>query len=80
MLKIFIAYEIISYYSWSNYHTLRNCLFGALSLTKNADIDKYKYSEYGIGFDKRRFFFTPYWWNWQKCDNFWSRYEFVYKD
>ena len=29
-----------------------NCLFGAVSLTKNADIDKYKYSGYGIGFDR----------------------------
>ena len=26
-------------------------MFGAVSLTKNADIDKYKYSGYGIGFD-----------------------------
>ena len=31
--------------------TLVNGLFGAVSLTKNADIDKYKYSGYGIGFD-----------------------------
>ena len=29
-----------------------NCLFGAVSLTKNADNDKYKYSGYGIGFDR----------------------------
>ena len=27
-----------------------NCLFGAVSLTKNADIDKYKYFRYRIGF------------------------------
>ena len=27
-------------------------MFGAVSLTKNADIDKYKYSGYGIGFDR----------------------------
>ena len=33
--------------------TLENCLFGAVSLTKNADIDKYKYSGYGIGLDRR---------------------------
>ena len=32
--------------------TLVNCLFGANSLTKNSDIDKNKYSEYGIGFDR----------------------------
>ena len=29
---------------------LRNSLFGAVKLTKNADFDKYKYSGYGIGF------------------------------
>ena len=28
-------------------------MFGAVSLTKNADIDQYKYSGYGIGFDSR---------------------------
>ena len=26
-------------------------MFGAVNLTKNADIDQYKYSGYGIGFD-----------------------------
>ena len=33
--------------------TLKKCLFGAVILTKNADIDKYGYSGYGIGFDRR---------------------------
>ena len=37
----------------SDYPTLENCLFGAVRLTKNADIDKYKYSGYGIGFDRK---------------------------
>ena len=32
---------------------LKNCLFGAVPLTKNADIDKYGYSGYGIGFDRK---------------------------
>ena len=32
--------------------TLVNCLFGAVSITKSADIDKNKYSGYEIGFDK----------------------------
>ena len=32
--------------------TLENCLFGAVSLTKNANIDRYQYSGYGIGFDR----------------------------
>ena len=30
--------------------------FGAVTLTKNADIDKYGYSGYGIGFDRRSSF------------------------
>ena len=33
--------------------TLSNCLFGSVNLTKNADLDKYKYSGYSIGFDSR---------------------------
>ena len=35
------------------YPTLENCLFGAVNLTKNADIDKYKYFGYGIEFDRK---------------------------
>ena len=37
---------------------LENCLFGAVKLTKYVDIDLYKYSGYGIGFDRKRFFST----------------------
>ena len=33
--------------------TLENCLFGAVTLTKNTDIDKYEYSGYEIGFDRK---------------------------
>ena len=36
--------------------TLKNCLFDAVTLTKNADINKYKYSGYGIGFDRNSSF------------------------
>ena len=32
---------------------------GIVKLTKNADIDKYRYSSYGIGFDRKRFFSHP---------------------
>ena len=32
---------------------MENCLFGAVSLTKNADINQYKYSGYDIGFDSK---------------------------
>ena len=28
-------------------------MFGEVKLTKNLDIDKYKYSGYGIGFDRK---------------------------
>ena len=34
-------------------------LFGAVTVTKNADIVKYGYSGYGIGFDRRRSFSLP---------------------
>ena len=50
IVNIYIAYEISRNYSISSYPTLENCLFGAASLTKNTDIDKYKYSEYRIVF------------------------------
>ena len=33
--------------------TLENCLFGAVTLTKNTDIERYKYSGYGTGFDRK---------------------------
>ena len=36
--------------------TLKDCLFGAVKSTKNADPDKYSYSGHGIGFDSRLLF------------------------
>ena len=39
---------------------LVNCLFGAVSITKNADINKYKYSGYGIGFDRSSVYSVAY--------------------
>ena len=39
--------------SISGYPTFENCLSGFIKLTKNLDIDQYKYSGYGIGFDRR---------------------------
>ena len=58
VVNIYIVYEISRNNNISNYPTLENCIFGAVSLAKNADIDKYKYSGYGIGFDRHGFFFT----------------------
>ena len=53
IVNIYIAYEISRNYNISSYSTLENCLFGAVSLNKHVDIDQYRYSGYGIGFDRR---------------------------
>ena len=52
MANIYIVYEISKNYNISSYPALKNCLFGAISSTKNANIDQHKYSGYGIGFDR----------------------------
>ena len=56
--------------------TLKKCLFGAVILTNNADIDKYKHSGYGIGFDRKSSFSFPSGGFGQNITFFWSRYEF----
>ena len=48
VVGMYIDYEITKYNAVSNYPTLEKCLFGAIKLTKNPDIEKYKYSGYGI--------------------------------
>ena len=53
ILNIYIVYELGASSSHISDPSLKNCLFGAVALTKNADFDKYKYSGYGIGFDRR---------------------------
>ena len=53
IVNIYIVYELRASSSHINDPTLKNCLFGAVTLTKNSDIDKYSYSGYGIGFDRR---------------------------
>ena len=59
VVNIYNCYEISKSISISKYPTLENCLFGAISLTENAVINKYKYSGYGIGFDRHWSFSTP---------------------
>ena len=59
IVNIYIVYEITSNYNDSNYPTIENCLFGSVKLTKNADINKYKYFGYGIGFERKGFFSHP---------------------
>ena len=56
IVNIYIVYELGASGSNNSDPTLKNCLFGAVTLTKNADIEKYKYSGYGIGFDRRSSF------------------------
>ena len=58
VVNIDIVYEISKNYHTSSYPTLKNGLFHAVTLTKNADIDKYKYSGYGIGLDRKDFLHT----------------------
>ena len=57
VVNIYIVYELGA--SYVNDPTLNNCLFGAVTLTKNVDIDKYRYSAYGTGFDVRINFSFP---------------------
>ena len=59
VVNVYIVYELGASGSNDNDPTLKNCLFGAVTLTKNADIDKYGYSGYGIGFDRRSSFSFP---------------------
>ena len=56
IVNIYIAYEIEKSGNISSYSTLENCLFGAIKLIKFVDVDQYRYSGYGIGFDKKGFF------------------------
>ena len=59
VVNISFFYELGASSSRNNDPSLKNCLFGAVTLTKNADIDKYGYSGYGIGFDRRSSFSFP---------------------
>ena len=55
-VNIYIVYEIFSNNNDSNYPTLENCLCGSVKLTKDADIDNFGCSGYGIGSDRRSSF------------------------
>ena len=59
IVNIYVVYELGASNSNDNDPTLKNCLFGGVTLTKNTDIDKYGYSGYGIGFDRRSTFSFP---------------------
>ena len=53
LVNIYIVYETSKNFNISSYPALENCLFGAVSFTKNNDIDQYNYTGYGIGFDRK---------------------------
>ena len=59
VVNLYVVYKITNFHGTNNYPTLTNALFGAVKLTKNADIDKYIYSEYGTGFDGHGFYSHP---------------------
>ena len=60
IVNIYIVYEINKKGNTIiNDPTLENCLFGAVTLTKHVNIDKYGYSGYGIGFDRKGSFSFP---------------------
>ena len=60
IVNIYIFCKIrFSARGYDDYPILENSLFGAFDLVTNADIDKYKYSGYGITFDRRETFSFP---------------------
>ena len=59
IINIYILYDLESNLNYNPDFTLENCLFGGVTITKNTDADKYKYSGYGIGFGGRGVFTHP---------------------
>ena len=59
IVNIYIAYKLSASSPHSDDPMLKNCLFGAVTFTKNADINKYGYSGYGIAFDRKSSFSFP---------------------
>ena len=58
-VSIYIVYELAGSSSHSDDPKLKNCLFGAVTLTKKVDADNYGYSGYGTGFDRKSSFSFP---------------------
>ena len=52
LVNICNVYEIGKCINVSNYSAPENFLFSSVTMTKNANIDKYKYYRYWIGFDR----------------------------
>ena len=63
VIHLYIFYILNQWLRKSNTDFKRrisNCLFGSVELTKNTDLDKYKYSDHSIGFDSRSEFSFTY--------------------
>ena len=60
VINLCISYTLGPQFSHSNTDfILNNCLFRSEKLSKNVDLDKYKYTDYAIGRDSRsEFSFT----------------------
>ena len=58
VVNLYIVYEITKFHYNKN-PILTNALFGAVKITKNADVKKYNYSGYGIEFDSPEFYNHP---------------------
>ena len=56
VVNIDIVYEKNKNFPIDSYQTLENFLFGAVKIRKHPEITQYKYSGYGIGFDRKGFF------------------------
>ena len=60
IVNVYTVYEWEKSVNLSSYPTLENCLFGAVKITnKHVGVDLYKYSGYGIGFNRKGFFLHP---------------------
>ena len=59
VVNIYIIYELSVSSSHISDPTIKNCLFGAVTLIENADIEKCRCSGNGIGFDRRSSFSFP---------------------
>ena len=60
MVNLYITYELNKRSENVNaVFTLKDCLFGAVELTKDANPNKYSYSRYGFEFDSRSLISRP---------------------
>ena len=60
VINLYISYTLgPQLINFNTDFTLSNCLFGSVKLTRNADLDKHKYTDYGIGFDSHGEYSLP---------------------